>query len=373
MALNAHALFDADYHFFLPLNSPAPNAPGSVDYYLSVAFMWRVTALLGCIWVVADLIRDSRWLLRIWWAIGLAGGSIALLGLLQKATGAQMIFWQTLDRGEPPVSTFFATYYYHGNAGAYLNLTLPAVLGLAYRYVVRSANPAARALWLTLSVTVLVALAANTSRTGQALAVGIVLALLVLALPRLFHQVKYAEAKTLVVALVAGGLAFCAIAQASHLDLSMSRWDQFSSTWSHDARWQVDQLALQSLSEAGATGFGPGTFSAVFSVLQKGGHPRTRGSWLFLHDDYLQTLLEWGWIGGVLWGCVFFGGMIAGLRDLTNKGRGAADWSPRRGQFLCVALAGLTALALHAAVDFPLQISSIQLYAATYLGVCWRR
>ncbi len=50
---------DADYSIFLPLTSPLPNAPGSVDYFLSVAMMWRVTTLLGCVWVVADLVQDT--------------------------------------------------------------------------------------------------------------------------------------------------------------------------------------------------------------------------------------------------------------------------------------------------------------------------
>ncbi len=54
-------------------------------------------------------------------------GIIALLGLVQKETGAEVLFWQPRNPGEEPVTTFFASFYYHGNVGAYLNLALPAV------------------------------------------------------------------------------------------------------------------------------------------------------------------------------------------------------------------------------------------------------
>ena len=319
MALDAHAVFDADYSIFLPFTSPLPNAPGSVDYFLSVAMMWRVTTLLGCIWVMASLAQDARWLLRIWWAIGLAGGSIALLGLVQKATGAEMIFWQTLDRGEPAVHTFFATFYYHGNAGAYLNLALPAVLGLAFRYVTRPANPFARALWLTLSVIMIVAVASDTSRMGQFIAALMVLTLLVLSTRKISRGVRYMEWRTALIALVVGALAFWAIVQTSHLDRSLGRWEQTRATWERDARWVVDRVAMKALPEAGALGFGPGTFSAVFPHFQLAAGERAQGSWLFLHDDYLQTLLEWGWVGGLLWAGVFFGGIFVGLRGLAGR------------------------------------------------------
>ncbi len=370
MALNAHAVFDADYSIFLPLTSPLPGGPGSVEYFLSVATMWRVTALLGCVWVAAGLVRSETWLLRLWWTVGLAGASIAFLGLLQKATGAEMIFWRTLYPHEPAVGTFFATFYYHGNAGAFLNLALPAVFGLAFRYVTRPANPVARALWLALSVIMIVAVFSDTSRMGQAIAIMMMLALSVLAAPIAFRRVRHLDWKTALIGLLTLGVAVWAVTRVSHLDKSWQRWDQFESKLAEDARWVVDQAAIDALPQAGALGFGPGTFSVVFPYFLQRFDPRVGGSWLFLHNDYLQTLMEWGWIGGLLWGALFFGGMFAGWRSL-GKREISSRWHPRQRVLLLVALVGLSGLALHAAVDFPLQISSIQLYGATYLGICW--
>lgn len=59
LAWNAQALYDYDYGVFMPLFAPRPLVCRSVDYALSVASMWRVAALLGCVWVVADLTQDA--------------------------------------------------------------------------------------------------------------------------------------------------------------------------------------------------------------------------------------------------------------------------------------------------------------------------
>ena len=367
MALNAHAIFDGDYAILLPLTSPLPEAPGSADYALSIAWMRRGTALLLGVWVVADLVQDERWLLRLCWAIGLAGGSIALLGLVQKATGAEVPLWNR-NPDEQAVTSFFATYYYHGNAGAYLNLALPAVFGLAFRYVTRPSNPAARALWITLSLIMIVAVVSNTSRMGQFIGILIGVVLLGVFAGKYLRRVGHIEWKTAVIAVVVGAATLWTIVRVSQLDLSLKRWEKVQASLAADARWVVDQAAIEALPTAGPLGFGPGAFSVVFPFFNQ--YEASPDGWLYLHNDYLQTLMEWGWVGGFLWAGVFFGGMFVGLRSLTDKGR-SSGWYPRQRLLLSVSLVALGGVALHAAVDFPLQIASIQLYAAVYLGICW--
>src|SRR6266571_3943393 len=150
MAVNAKSIYDSDFYTFVPLRNFAPHLTGSIDYAISAAWMIRGALLLFAILFVVDLSQSNRWLLRLWYMIGLVAGSIAFLGLLQKATGARMIFWQTA----PPYAsqTFFATYYYHANAGAFLNLVWPLTAGLAIRAFITRCHPAMRALWISVFV-----------------------------------------------------------------------------------------------------------------------------------------------------------------------------------------------------------------------------
>ena len=106
MVFNAKSIYDSDFSVFVPLRNFAPPVAGSVDYPISAAWMIRGALLLGIILFVADLSQSNRWLLRLWYVIGLVGGSIAFLGLLQKATGAQMIFWQPPPPEPVRVTTF---------------------------------------------------------------------------------------------------------------------------------------------------------------------------------------------------------------------------------------------------------------------------
>jgi hypothetical protein len=70
-----------------------------------------------------------------------------------------------------------------------------------------------------------------------------------------------------------------------------------------------------------------------------------------------------------LWALLFFGGITVGIRSYKEHAR--REWTPRRRVLQPLVIIALMGVALHALVDFPVQIESIQLYVATYLGLCW--
>jgi hypothetical protein len=367
MAINSGSIYDSDFYAFVPLRNFAPRLAGSVDYAISTAWMIRGTLLLCAILFVADLSQSNRWLLRLWYLIGLVAGSIAFLGLLQKATGAQMIFWQKA----PPwgVTTFFATYYYHANAGAFLNLVWPLTAGLAIRAFTTRCHPTMRAMSISVFVLTVAAVLANTSRVAQLIALLLMVAIFLQFGPTLLRKLSRAEKSVVFAGGIAILLTLIALAQATHLEQPLARWQSLSERIPTDARWQASRVAIGALRDIGSFGFGPGTFRAVFPSYNKGSTKPVPGTWRFLHEDYLQTALEWGWLGSSLWALLFFGGIAKGIRSYRKYG--ARDWTPRRRLLQPIIVIALIGVALHALVDFPLQIVSIQLYVATYLGLCW--
>ena len=369
MVFNAKSVYDSDFFVFVPLHNFAPPVAGSVDYPISAAWMIRGALLLGIILFVADLSQSNRWLLRLWYVIGLVGGSIAFLGLLQKATGTQMIFWQPPPPEAVRVTTFFATYYYHGNAGAFLNLVWPLTAGLVIRAFTHESHPWMRAMCMSVFLLTIAAVLANTSRMAQLVAF-LLLVMISLQFGRLLLRKLSGGHKNVALAgTLAIALALIAFAQASHFEQALNRWQSASEHIPNDARWQASRVALRALPDVGLFGFGPGTFRVVFPIYNTGSVNQAPGTWRFLHEDYLQTLLEWGWLGAILWALLFFGGITVAIRSYKEYAR--MEWTPRRRVLQPLAIIALIGVALHALLDFPLQIESIQLYVATYLGLCW--
>jgi O-Antigen ligase len=390
MTINARSIYDAEFGVFSAIANIVPRAPGSVDYPISLAWMIRGALLLMSILFVVDLSQSERGLIQLWQVMALTAGSIALLGLLQKATNAEAIFWETPVYGYG--KTFFASYYYHANAGAFLNLTLPFTTGLAVRTFGTPSSQLTRSLWLLMFLLNLAAIASNTSRGAQLVAGIILIGILWVLMPRVFRGLSRGEKNVALGGAAAILLVLYAIGQASHLEQPLAHWKQ-NEVISQDARWLAAQTAIKALPKAGLFGYGPGTFRVVFPRLNADANNLAgTGTWRFLHEDYLQTVIEWGWAGSALWALLFVGGIAAASvslrkqrslrrrRESENAQRSTLnvqrstdmrEWSRRRRLILPLAIIALIGVALHAIADFPLQIESVQLYVATCLGICW--
>jgi len=223
-------------------------------------------------------------------------------------------------------------------------------------------------MWTSVFLLTIVAVLANTSRMAQLVALLLLVAICVQFGPLLIRKLSGGKSVALAGAL-AIGLALIAFGQASHFEQPLKRWRLESEHIPNDARWQASRVAVRALPDAGLLGFGPGTFRVVFPIYNRGGSDQLPGTWRFLHEDYLQTLLEWGWIGGILWALLFFGGITVSIRGYKEHAR--REWTPRRRVLQPLVTIALIGVALHALVDFPGQIESIELYVATYLGLCW--
>jgi hypothetical protein len=187
--------------------------------------------------------------------------------------------------------------------------------------------------------------------------------------PAVLQSLSGGQKSVAIAGILAIVLAMVALAQSTHLEQPLNRWQTQSQRIASDARWRAFDVAMVALPDAGFFGFGPGTFRVVFPTYNIGSANEAPGTWRFLHEDYFQTLLEWGWLGSSLWGLLFFGGIAVGILSYNKRAR--REWTPRRRVMQPLVIITLIGGALHALVDFPLQIESIQLYVATYLGLCW--
>ncbi|MBV9488688.1 MAG: O-antigen ligase family protein, partial [Verrucomicrobia bacterium] len=392
LACNAKQRFWPEVFAFTKVANLLPWLPGAVDSRIVQERMELVTGLVGAFWITGDLASHSRWRRRFWQALALNGVGLAALGLAQRLTGASGIFWGSPVDTE--VTSFFATFRYHANAGAFLNLTLPFLVLKVVQVVRRpgfcaraeskngwrAGSPSVesrfgacssdlpRAFWLMGALITAAAGFVNISKAAMAIEVMLLGAL---AAYWLFgsrfsdgrHDRRGIAGAVLLIVLLA------CLVWALGFEDSSRRWEHF---WDHlpsNSRLLVDQvIAGRVLPVSPWWGFGPGTFRIIFPFFTGPYGDRLAGIWEYAHQDYLQTLVEWGYVGGVLWAALLFGGWILGLTRHLHRARA---WSKSTRLFSLACLYSLGGVALHATVDFPFQIASIALYAAVVLAFLW--
>ncbi len=371
--LNPRSTFDVASRSFVENPSRVPFLPGTVDLATSWTFAAEMLGYLIVIPMAADLCRAARWRRRFLESVALAGFGVSMAGLILK-TGVWPRLQDYLERRSWAQGEIFGPFDYHGNAGAFLNLALPAAAWQAATVL----SPVRRVGWRCAVGVMYVALFANNSRA--ALVIGVCLSPLCWRIMRRgATDVPQSAPPTarrrwtwlgvcVPVALLGSGILL--------INHGLKPWPRLRRLPSElrqpeYPRYMQSRAAWEMAQERPFFGAGVGSYKVLVQTSSIHGYffaPAFRPGDPFTvlghtHEDYLQTLVEWGWIGFGAWTLLVagaFGRLWRWLRETRFETR--------------TGLAAGTALAsvyLHALGDCPLQIPVLQLYAAVFLGLAW--
>jgi O-antigen ligase len=339
--------------------------PAFLDRNLSLHAMLLVSGLLGAFCIACDLSANREWRMFFWKAIALNGFGIVILGLAQRFTNAPSIYWNVYEYTGP---TFFAVYRYHANAGSFMNLVIPLLVALAVLSVMQKWWQAERVLWITGALLSCAAAFINASRAANVIAIFLLLIgagwVILIALR---SRRSPLNGRNLVILMAAVVMLLVVLIQSFGTEMTSNRWRSFQGlAWNHDRMLTYRVICGHLLPKTGIFGVGPGNFEGAFAAVVEARDLPVRGRWDLAHNDYLQALVEWGWVGFICWIIVIGGGFLNALRiawsrdsSLDSKALGIAG---------TLALGGVL---LHAAIDFPLQIPSIQLCVVLICGLSY--
>jgi hypothetical protein len=360
MAWNARRQFLNGVGVFVERRQPMPGWPGFSDLAMVMPSLWLTAGLLGAFCIACDMGSMPEWRKRLWVTLAGTGLSIVVLGLAQRFTSAQDIFWG-LETFRGP--TFFAVYRYHANAGAFINLVLPLQVALAVRALRTDGAESARVFW---SLGAFVTAAAGFVNVSKA--ANVICLLLIVAMAVWFGTNGFRSGGARIwLPVLLSILVVVGVAVSFGLEKTFDRWENLVgvlNSGAKDSRLQTYEIiVLGALPDAGWWGFGPGTFEKVFDLYRAALGSSLVGRWDKGHSDALQTPMEWGWAGASAWVLLLGGGFFKAL--VATRGR--SDES----LLAAAAALALGGVMIHALMDFPLQIASIQLFTLVIAGLCW--
>ncbi len=335
--------------------------------------------------------------------MSIVGASIVILGFVQITTGAPAILW---NHDMQSNGFFFATFFHRSLATPFINLVWPLSAALSLSGVFQTTKRQWRkgvevVLWGLLSLISFGGLAAQDSRFGQLNGLVLISLLFIWILWRRPMKLRALLIRSAIIAIIL----FCLLVITA---FKTGKYTQIAERWqmllppqqtslasmpmsgglamhpnmfleSTDPNYRmflgaqrlVAATCLRMLPQSGLLGFGPGTWSSTYMHFTNDTFLRTFYLHLqFAHNDYLQTVVEWGVLGAAAWGLLIVGALEATARRLyTNHERKQSVTRDEAIAFGC-ALA-LIGVLLHALLDFPLQIPSIQLYACVLTGLLW--
>lgn len=370
-ALNARASFDVfehrlEYHRFVSW------LPFTYDSRLSWQTFWNYLALACFFWSLRDWLAhppraiagESEVVLglpprfrRVFWMIAVNTTALALEGIFQRLSGTANLLWLRRGFGAPENS--FGPFAFNGNAAQYMNLAWPVVLGFWWtereraRLAVWDGRRAGGGAHVFLLLCAVICGAAPIVATSQGGSLVTLVLLAVTAFAFLVHR-RGSWRTRCVVVLVCFGVV--ALGGALGWDQLAPRLrDCFRTPYANPN--ELYDNARQMALDYPLFGIGPGAFRALYPLYRQ--DPAQAGQ-AFLHDDWLETRVTFGWAGSMLILCL----LAVALTRWFLPGGVFGPW-----EFVVMVWVAVGGCLAHAKFSFPLQVYSILILLLAELAV----
>jgi O-antigen ligase len=332
-------------------------------YHLSFDSMLLTTVLLLSFVVLCGLFGHPLLRRFVLLSATASGVLVCIVGVVLKIVGQPLMrfIWSPLDI----YWNDFAFFRYHGNAGGFLNLVWPLILVFTRRAYAPTGGHIRKVIWTLASLTCAASLFLNAAKAA------FVVGLLVFPWP-FYTLLLRLKQRTLIflavgmVIFIAGALV--ALSQFAHQAAFQRITNPTEVTADFTGRWQSYQENLNAVPEVGFFGYGPGMFPLAFPYQMSpmrnvGANVRD-----YAHQDYLQTVLEWGWLGTMWWTLLVAGGLYRAFQTYAQRVRFT---SKTERHLVLAAILGVCATLAQSLVEFPLQVASLRLFFLVLLALCW--
>ncbi len=338
--------------------------PSGVDAPFTLSNPWRALTVDGSLWLLVGSVWagfSRRKSYRALFFILVSNAFfLALLGVLQKLSGTDRIFWSYL----PSNASFIASFIYPNHAGPYFNLMVALAAGLAWRHYQRARrhleNPGQAFFFTFLAVFTGLAVVSSNSRMSVALLLVLTVfagGVFVLGLFRRAGRMRDRMAFLLLALALAGFIGSGLVALGA-----AKAWERLADQVAHPVAFDRDRtLARQAsrdmLRDRWLFGWGAGCFRynfqdyvAKYPEIYYTGSGKGREYWEHAHDDLLEFPVELGVAGLLpLAGMLGYGAWLLGHRRF---------W---RNAVSCCSVLGCALVLLHAWVDFVFQNPAVLL------------
>ena len=282
---------------------------------------------------------------QLLWVLAISGTALGLEAIVQRASGSSKLLFIIQPVVNPAGETQFGPYAYRSNAAQYFNLLWPMLLG--GWWLLRRHGGKIHLLPVCAAIIAACPII-STSRGGALVTAGLIGLLLVIFLaiessaaanhPDSLRRLKKYFWLTLaflgVVAALGGYFGWKELSP---------RMEQLNEGFSIREQMYADARPMVA-NETGypVFGVGPGAFGTVFQLYRISNLTYWPDQ---LHNDWLETLITFGWVGFTL--------VFAALICIV-----VAGWNAPRRLLITAGLA-LAGCLVHARYDFPFQIHSI--------------